>query len=101
MSLVVYTNDESLATKYTVRFFDANGNVISEQTVIEGNSAIAPENPVKEGFTFVAWDTSFSVVTSNLDIRPVFNENTPIEQPGSSGGSGSSGEIEGEPELTE
>ena len=41
---------------YTVIFYDHDGNIISEQMVKEGDSAIAPMMPYKEDFEFIVGD---------------------------------------------
>ena len=63
--------------KYIVNFYDddTNGNLISQQLLAAGSSAIPPKNPTKTGYTFTNWDKSYSNVSSNLDIYPEF---TPI-----------------------
>ncbi len=68
--------------EFTVRFLDADGNEISKQTVLYGESATAPADPAVPADTaewdyisFDKWDTDFTNVTSNLDIRPIFNRN--------------------------
>lgn len=59
---------------YVVKFYDALGSVISEQIVEHGKYATAPDNPEKEGATFIGWDTYFYGVTSNLDVYPKFED---------------------------
>jgi hypothetical protein len=46
---------------YTVEFV-VNGEVVSTQEIAAGNPAIAPEDPVLEGYTFNGWDKDFSKV---------------------------------------
>ncbi len=74
ISVQLYTNSEDYATKYTVKFV-ANGNVISEQTVIAGNAATAPSAPTIEGKTFSKWDADFSKVNSDLTVNAVYVDN--------------------------
>ena len=52
---------------YTVTFSDGE-NIISEQSVVYGESAIAPEDPTKEGYIFDGWDKTFNNVKSNLVV---------------------------------
>ena len=59
---------------HIVKFEDGSGNVISEQTVKHGESAIAPENPDKEGYKFDGWDVEFSEVISDLVIKAIWKE---------------------------
>lgn len=69
--------------EYTVLFFIDKGDSvpISKQTVLEGQSATAPENPQKKGndqyyYTFSHWDKKFDNVTSDLTINAVFTRYT-------------------------
>lgn len=66
-SNLVYTVEYSIPT-YTVTFVDYDGTVLKTQTVEEGNSATAPTDPVRSGYTFIGWDKSFSNITSNLTV---------------------------------
>ena len=60
---------------YRVVFFDEIGNVLSEQMVEEGKSAVAPEAPAKSGYTFIGWDKDFSNVTGELRIYTKYEKN--------------------------
>ena len=69
---------ESTLRSYTVQFI-SEGVVVSTQTVNYGESATAPESPVKEGnaqytYTFTGWHGSFEYVTGNLVVNAVFEE---------------------------
>ncbi len=65
---------------YTVTFYDQNGAVIGEaQTVIHGESAIAPEAPAVDGYTFKGWDKAFNNVKSNLDVYAQYEANGTTE----------------------
>lgn len=60
---------------YTVKYYDAEGNVISEQQVTEGQDATIPqENPEKPGSIFAGWNNTGTNVRSDLDIRPIYVE---------------------------
>lgn len=66
--------------EYTVKFYDGDGSVLSTQTVKHGSSANLPgKTPTKayddeKHYTFDKWDTVYTNVTSNLDVKPVFTE---------------------------
>ena len=60
---------------YTVRFLNWNSEVLKTQKVKYGAAATAPEDPVREGYTFTGWDTEFDKVTRNLDIYATFKKN--------------------------
>ncbi len=61
---------------YTVVFVDYDGKLINAQTVNNGESALAPENPVRTGYTFAGWDTDFDVVKSDLTVKAQYTRNS-------------------------
>lgn len=48
--------------------------VINTQNVLEGESAIAPSTPKKDGYEFSGWDKDFSNVESDLKINAKFEK---------------------------
>lgn len=58
--------------KHTVRFYDFDNNVISEQTVEDGSFATIPTSPSKDGYVFKGWDKDSIYIHSDLDIHPLF-----------------------------
>ena len=70
------TNNDGTADKdqmHTVRFYNYENTMISEQSVLEGNSAVEPEVPeIIDGLSFTGWDTeAYKNVTGPVE--------TPIE----------------------
>jgi hypothetical protein len=61
-------------TLYTVTFVDYDGTVIAEEKVAPGKAATAPANPVRPGYRFLGWDTSFSVVTKNITTIATYRQ---------------------------
>ena len=61
--------------QYTVTFKDGN-TILKTETVAHGEGATAPEQPIKEGYTFVGWDKEFSNITSDLTINAEWTANT-------------------------
>jgi hypothetical protein len=59
---------------HTVVFKDSDGNVLSTQTIPDGEAAVAPENPEREGYIFTGWSTSFDSVTGDIEIVAMFSE---------------------------
>ena len=62
--------------EYTVRFFNINGGVESEQPVKWNEAASAPSDGEMyvEGFDFLGWDVDFSHVTADMDIHPKYKK---------------------------
>jgi|GEM_PF-5417114 len=58
--------------QYTVVFEDYDGTVLDTQTVDHGSGAEAPEDPEREGYEFVGWDTDFDSVTEDLTVTAVY-----------------------------
>ena len=59
-------------TIFSVKFIDADGNLIYEQFVNRGEAAIAPTVKEIEGYKFVNWSEDFSNVTSNLEVKAIY-----------------------------
>ncbi len=59
---------------HTVKFFDEGENVtpLDTQVIEHGKSAIAPAEPVREGYEFTGWDIEFDVVESDLIIHATY-----------------------------
>lgn len=79
-SFVNITSDLEIKPLYNIEkcnviFKDINGNIIKEQLIEYGKSAIAPELSLVEGYTFTGWDQSFENVTSNLEVKPIYEKN--------------------------
>ena len=58
----------------TVRFLDADGNVLKEETVLSGNSATPPTPPEIEGKRFTGWDKPLTNVTEDMEIKPKYEK---------------------------
>lgn len=56
------------ASNPLITFVDGVGTTIVSQAVPFGESATAPSDPVRLGYTFVKWDTSFANVYSDLIV---------------------------------
>ena len=69
-----YTVTYTAAVEHTVVFKDWNGVILSEQTVTEGASALAPSNPTRDGYEFTGWDIDFSNITSDLVVTAQYKE---------------------------
>lgn len=58
--------------KYTVKFLDKSGKVISTQSIANTMMAQVPEAPEEKGYKFLNWDKDTSFVTSNMTVAPVY-----------------------------
>src|SRR5690606_26062311 len=78
--LEIYPVFKFVKKTYTVTFLDGDSNVFNVQTINYGNHAIAPNGvPLKSptddvSYVFKAWDIDFTEVTSDLIVRPIYNE---------------------------
>jgi uncharacterized repeat protein (TIGR02543 family) len=64
---------------FTVEFKDYDGTVLSSELVGYGESATAPSNPTRTGYTFAGWDDlSYVFVESDLVITATYTANTYI-----------------------
>jgi hypothetical protein len=59
---------------YTVTFVDWNDAVLDTQTVVHSADATAPANPVRSGYSFVAWDKGFANVTVDLTVKALYEK---------------------------
>lgn len=57
---------------YTVTFEDWDGTELDAQSVIQGQAATAPTDPVREGYTFYGWDVSFSDIQSEITVTALY-----------------------------
>ena len=77
----VYTAKfEGVYIDYTVKFLDADGTVISEQTYHWGDAVTAPADPTKPAdntytYTFAGWDIAVSpVCNGNITYTALYNK---------------------------
>jgi len=59
---------------FTVNFYNDN-ELISTQTVNYNDSAIEPNYPTKENYTFTGWSTEFNNVKDNIDVYATYSAN--------------------------
>jgi hypothetical protein len=71
---------EEATVSFLVQFFDAEGNLLSEQTVEQNGAAQAPEAPAREGFEFAGWDTEFDNVTEDLVVTAMYSDLVPTTE---------------------
>jgi uncharacterized protein (TIGR02145 family)/uncharacterized repeat protein (TIGR02543 family) len=62
--------------QYPVVFKDHDGTVLKEELVEHGNSATAPDDPTREGYTFDGWDVAFDNITAELTVTAQYTIKT-------------------------
>lgn len=60
---------------HTVTFNDWDTSLIATQTIESGNDAIAPTDPIRNGYSFIGWDTDFTNITNDLTITATYSIN--------------------------
>lgn len=61
---------------YIVRFLDYDFKVLKETYVLYEEDATAPKDPERYGYTFTNWDTEFNNITTDLDVKAVYERIT-------------------------
>ncbi len=78
-NLTVIAQYEQNKIYYAVTFLDWDGTILKTEQVLQGQSATPPADPIREGYTFIGWDTDFSNVQSDLLVRALYEQNTAID----------------------
>ncbi|MDR0919577.1 MAG: InlB B-repeat-containing protein, partial [Oscillospiraceae bacterium] len=60
--------------EYTVVFQDELGEIISTQTVTEGNDAIVPVSPEKQGYDFIGWNQDTTNILKDTTLIAEFSK---------------------------
>lgn len=78
---------------HKVIFKDHDGTILKEEEVEEGNSAVAPEEPKREGYKFTGWDNSFENITEDLVVTAQYTklDDSDDNNNGNSGNNNSNG----------
>ncbi len=69
------TFDVIITEEYTVIFHDWDGTILKTQTVMWGETATAPDSPIREGYTFTGWDKAFISVKEDLTVTAQYTIN--------------------------
>ena len=60
---------DSAKVKYAVTFVDYDETRIGDTLWVEyGSAAVAPADPVREGYKFIGWDRKFDVITKSIEV---------------------------------
>lgn len=55
--------------QFTVQFVDYDNSIIDMQVVDYGENAIVPENPVRNNYRFVGWNTGYTNIVDDLMVK--------------------------------
>lgn len=61
--------------QYTVTF-KVDGTTVATQTVTHGADAVAPTDPVKEGYAFLGWDKDLTSIKADTTVNATFHKLT-------------------------
>ena len=76
---IIVTSDMTLtavyeAYQFSVDFYDWDGTWLKGELLDYGSGAVAPPDPVREGYTFIGWDRDFKNVTISLIVTALYNK---------------------------
>lgn len=76
-----FTKDTTLVAQweintYKVTFVDYDDSLLKEEFVEHNKSATKPNNPTRNGYSFVGWDQNFTNIKDNLIVKAIYEEST-------------------------
>ena len=76
----VYAKYKTVTRTFKVEFYDYDGAFIEVQSVEIGGSAQLPSwTPSREGYKFIGWSADFSVGTSDLVIKALYEKDNTVK----------------------
>ena len=91
MSIYAYydrTLEDFEGIKHTVTFYDWDDSIVSQQTVYDGEDAMTPPAPTREGYVFTGWRQSYTNVTKDIDVYAEYEKKVPGSGNGGGDGTG-------------
>lgn len=73
---------DSTVSQHIVRFIDWDDKVLSTQRVNDGEDAITPQSPAREGYTFTGWRPLPTAVKNDMDTYAQYEKNGSGNTPG-------------------
>ena len=65
----------AIGSDWDVEFVDWDGTILATMKVPTGETATAPADPTREGYTFIGWDSDFSCVIEDMTITALYQIN--------------------------
>jgi uncharacterized repeat protein (TIGR02543 family) len=59
---------------FAVTFVDGQGKTLKTEELLSGESATAPADPTRDGYTFKGWDKEFSNVTEDMTVTALWEK---------------------------
>ena len=71
-----FANDNNVSFKKIcyVTFKDYDDTILKEGEVLEGKSAIPPENPTRDGYKFAGWDYDYTNISEDITINAKYKK---------------------------
>ncbi len=60
---------------YYVFFYNIDGEIIATETTTYNGTVDAPDDPIREGYTFTGWSESFEIVKANIFLVATYDTN--------------------------
>ena len=73
-SLTTSIEEPAYVVYHTVTFTDGDGGILKTEKVEHGQSAMAPNDPTRDGFVFHGWDREFSNVIDDLTVNAIWHK---------------------------
>ncbi len=74
-NIMIIDTIEAPKPTYEVNFYLDGQKIGETQSVQKGTAAVLPENPEKEGYTFVGWNADTTNIQANTDVSAMFVRN--------------------------
>lgn len=71
-----FSYDAASVVFHSVTFKDWDNNILKETEVENGEDAVAPDDPTREGYSFIGWDKDFTYITKSMTVTAQYNINS-------------------------
>lgn len=74
INITINISEDPQPTTYTIRFLDHDGTVLKTQTVQEGDTPTAPNDPTRTDYNFTSWSPAISPATQDQDYTATYTQ---------------------------